>query len=123
MGHCDEVTAVANTDINDYMAPKHGKQVQVATRRAGLIHDCHSDGGIYIVLDIRANHVLGTLDHPCALVQQRTRRLAMREHSHTSHDRLDRIRVDNALLDTWDEECRLSSTEVVVEVDEECEQT
>lgn len=36
MGHCDEVTAVANTDINDYMAPKHGKQVQVATRRAGL---------------------------------------------------------------------------------------
>lgn len=82
-----------------------------------------SDARVYIVLDVRPDHVLCALHHARPLVQQRARRLAMGKHCDTSHDRLDRVRVDYALLDAWDEEGRLAAAKVVVEVDEKCEQT
>jgi hypothetical protein len=47
-------------------------------------------------------------------MQQRTSRLAMRKHRHAAHDRLDRVRVDNALFDTGDEERRLATAKVVI---------
>lgn len=47
----------------------------------------------------------------------------MREYRHATHNRLDRIGVDDAFLDTWDEERCLAATEVVVQVDEESEET
>lgn len=47
----------------------------------------------------------------------------MREYCHAAHNRLDRIGIDNALLDTRDEERCLAATEVVVQVDEESEET
>jgi hypothetical protein len=46
----------------------------------------------------------------------------MWEHCDTAHDGLDRVRIDNTLLDTRDEESRLAALEVVVEVDEEGEE-
>jgi hypothetical protein len=55
-------------------------------------------------------------------MQQRTLRLAMRKHSNTAHDRFNRVRIDNAVLDTRDEKRSLATFEVVVEVDEEGEE-
>ena len=55
-------------------------------------------------------------------MQQRTRRLSMRKNRHTTHDGLDRIRVDNTLFDTRDKEGRLTTFELIVQVDEEREQ-
>ena len=55
-------------------------------------------------------------------MQQSALGLAVREDCHTPHNRLDRVRIDNALLDTGDEKRRLAAFEVVVEVDEEGEE-
>jgi hypothetical protein len=46
----------------------------------------------------------------------------MRENRNTTHDRLDWICIDDALLDAGYEECGLATNEVVVKVDEESEQ-
>jgi urease alpha subunit len=43
----------------------------------------------------------------------------MREHGHATHDGLDRIRINDAFLDTGDEKRRLAAFELIVEVDEE----
>jgi hypothetical protein len=45
----------------------------------------------------------------------------MREHCDTSHDRLDRIGIDDTLLDARNEECCLAALEIVVEIYQESE--
>lgn len=84
---------------------------------------CQSDSRFYIILDICPDYVLRALDYASTLVQQCIRRFAVREYRDTAHDWLDRVRIDNTLLHTWDEEGSLAATEVVVQVDQECEQT
>lgn len=54
-------------------------------------------------------------------MQQRTLRLPMWKHCNATHDRLDRIRINDTVLDTRNEKGRLAALEVVVEVDEEGE--
>jgi hypothetical protein len=46
----------------------------------------------------------------------------MWEHCDTSHDWLDRIGIDDTLLDAWDEKCCFAAFEIVVEIDEESEE-
>lgn len=78
--------------------------------------------GVDVVLDIRPNHIFRSLNDTCALMQKRTLRLTMRKDSYTTHDRLDRICVDDTFLHTWDEECGFAASEVVVQVDKESEE-
>lgn len=80
-----------------------------------------SDGWVYIVLDICPDDVLGSLDHTGTLVQQRACCFAMWKHRHAAHDGLDGVRVDDALLHTGDEECRLAAAEIVVQINKERE--
>jgi hypothetical protein len=80
-----------------------------------------SDGGVYIVLDICPDDVLGSFDHAGTLVQQRACCFAMWKHCHAAHDGLDGVRVNNALLHTGNEECRLAAAEVVVQINKERE--
>ena len=80
-----------------------------------------SDGRVYIVLDICPDDVLGSLDHTGTLVQQRACCFAMWKHRHAAHDGLDGVRVDDALLHTGDEECRLAAAEIVVQINKERE--
>lgn len=91
----------------------------------GMRHWCVycSGGWVDVVLDIRPDYVLCALDDSGALMQQRASRLTVREHRHAAHDRLDGIRVDDAVLHTRDEERCLAAAEIVVQVDEEGEQT
>jgi hypothetical protein len=44
------------------------------------------------------------------------------EHGYTAHDGLDWVRVDNALFHARDEEGSLATPEIVIQVDEECEE-
>ena len=46
----------------------------------------------------------------------------MRKYGHATHDGLDGIRVDDAFLDTRDEECRLAAFKLIVKVDKEGEE-
>ena len=55
-------------------------------------------------------------------MEQSALRLTVWKNGYTAHDRLDRVRVNDALLHAGDEEGRLATSEVVVEVDEECEE-
>jgi hypothetical protein len=45
----------------------------------------------------------------------------MWKHRHAAHDGLDGVRVNNALLHTGNEECRLAAAEVVVQINKERE--
>jgi hypothetical protein len=76
---------------------------------------------IDIVLNIRPDNILRTLYHTRALMQQCALCLTVWEHRHTAHDRLDRVRVDDAFLDAGDEEGRLATLELIIKVDEEGE--
>src|SRR5690242_16158653 len=78
---------------------------------------CQSDSRFYIILNICPDHVLRALDYARTLVQQCTRRFAVREYRDTAHDRLDWVRVDNTLFHTRDEEGGLAAAEVIVQVD------
>jgi hypothetical protein len=77
---------------------------------------------IHIILNISPYDILRSLDNTRALMQKRTLSLSMRENRNTTHDRLDWICIDDALLDAGYEECGLATNEVVVKVDEESEQ-
>lgn len=72
-----------------------------------------------IILDICPNDILRALHHTSTFMQQRTLRLPMRKYSNTTHNRLDRVRIDDTLFDARNEEGRFAAHEVVVEVDEE----
>lgn len=46
----------------------------------------------------------------------------MWEDSDAAHDRFDRVRIDDTFFHAWDEESRLAASEVVIKVNEECEE-
>jgi hypothetical protein len=77
---------------------------------------------IHIILDVGTDNILCALHDTCAFMEQSTLCLTMREHCYTTHNGLDGISVDDALFDTGDEEGCLATSEIVVEVDEECEE-
>ena len=47
---------------------------------------------------------------------------AVREYCNTTHDRFDWVGVDNTFLDTWNEESRFATLELIVKVDKEREE-
>jgi hypothetical protein len=55
-------------------------------------------------------------------MQQRALCLSVREYGYTTHDGLDRIRIDDAVFDAWDKEGRLAAFKLIVQVDEEGEE-
>lgn len=77
--------------------------------------------GINIILHVSPDDILGRgllfTAHPGALVQQAPLGLAVREHGHAALNRLHRVRVEDALARRGQEEGRLPSGELVVEVD------
>ena len=81
-----------------------------------------SNSSLDIILDIRPDNILCTLNYTRALMQQRTLRFTVRKHCNAPHNRLDRVCVDNAFFDARYEEGRFTTTEVVVEIDEESEE-
>ena len=83
-----------------------------------MLHD-PLDCTVDIILNIRPDHILCTLDDPSALVKDCALSFAVWKYSHTTHDRLDRIGVDDTFLHTWNEESGFATLELVVQVDEE----
>ena len=55
-------------------------------------------------------------------MKQRSLRLAVWKYRDTAHDRLYRVSINDTLLDARDEEGRLTTLELVVQVDEEGEE-
>lgn len=82
--------------------------------------------GINIILHVCPDDILGRglllTAHPSALVQQAPLGLAVREHGHAALDWFHGVRVKDALARRGQEEGRLSRRELVVEVDQECEE-
>jgi hypothetical protein len=77
---------------------------------------------IHIILDVGTDNILCALHDTCAFMEQSTLCLTMREYCYTTHNGLDGISVDDALFHTGNEEGCLATSEIVVEVDEECEE-
>lgn len=124
-------TAIGNDSVRDHTLVTATKHYDHCGHIGARCIPCHariryidgSDCGIYVILNIRPDHVLRALDYTRTLMQQRTGRFAVREHSHASHDRLHRVRVDDALLHARNKKSRLTTTEVVIEIDKERKQT